>query len=61
METGQMDSITHVGLDVHKTTISVAVADYHSLSALRPASVICIVVTGAAALLAEVNAGRDPC
>jgi transposase len=26
-ETGQMDSITYVGLDVHKTTISVAVAD----------------------------------
>src|ERR1700760_832548 len=26
-ETGQMDSITYVGLDVHKTTISAAVAD----------------------------------
>jgi hypothetical protein len=26
-ETGQMDSISYVGLDVHKTTIAVAVAD----------------------------------
>src|SRR5262249_30060959 len=26
-ETGQMESITYVGLDVHKTTIAVAVAD----------------------------------
>ena len=26
-ETGQMNSITYVGLDVHKTTIAVAVAE----------------------------------
>jgi hypothetical protein len=27
LETGQMSSITYVGLDVHKTTIAVAVAE----------------------------------
>jgi hypothetical protein len=34
-ETGQMDSITYVGIDVHKATIAVAVADGGRLGEVR--------------------------
>ena len=35
-ETGQMNSITYIGLDVHKMTIAVAVAELAARNTVRP-------------------------